>query len=133
MPAVFKNLAPPEQACPVNLLMSMLGGPWTMYILWTLLDEGPQRFGALRRRVSGISARVLTERLRMLESEGFVHRLVEDVVPPEVTYAPTERLHRLRDAIARLREVATEWHADSGRPRRRPPRVTPPETAPRPR
>ncbi|PTL78416.1 helix-turn-helix domain-containing protein [Vitiosangium sp. GDMCC 1.1324] len=118
MPAVFKNLTPPDQECPVNLLLALLGGPWTMFILWTLLDSGPCRFGELKRRITGISSRVLTERLRMLEAEGFVFRHAEETVPPEVTYGPTERLQRLRSALGALREVALEWHAESDRARR---------------
>eukprot|EP01036_Dinobryon_divergens_P044516 gene44516-59402_t len=53
--------------CPMDFILRMLMGPWTTYILYNLRTHGPQRFGELKRRVSGISAKMLTERLRTLE------------------------------------------------------------------
>jgi DNA-binding HxlR family transcriptional regulator len=47
--------------------LEVLERPWTTYILWILCSQGAQRFGQLRRAVGGISAKVLTERLRLLE------------------------------------------------------------------
>ena len=58
-------------------LLSILAGPWTFYILHVLRTEGPTRFGALRRRIPGISSKVLTERLRLLEQENFIYRHYE--------------------------------------------------------
>ena len=51
-------------SCPMDFILRMLMGPWTTYILYNLRTHGPQRFGELKRRVSGISAKMLTERLR---------------------------------------------------------------------
>ena len=48
---------------------AVLTRPWTLHILWSLSENGPIRFGALRKSVTRISARVLTERLRTLEAE----------------------------------------------------------------
>ena len=62
---------PPQ--CPMDSILRLLMGPWTTYIIWVLSDKGPQRFGALRRSVPGISTRMLTERLRMLEGAGIKH------------------------------------------------------------
>jgi len=50
------------------------------------------RFGVLRRQVEGISSRVLTERLRTLEENGFVFRHYQPVIPPAVTYGITDRM-----------------------------------------
>ena len=54
-------------SCPMDFILRMLMGPWTTYILYNLKTHGPQRFGELKRRVAGISAKMLTERLRTLE------------------------------------------------------------------
>ncbi|WP_394826594.1 winged helix-turn-helix transcriptional regulator [Pendulispora albinea] len=112
--------------CPTDLLLATLSGPWTMHIVWTLFEVGPGRFGALKRRIPGISSRLLTERLRMLEAQGFVHRHEEKTVPPQVTYAATERLQRLCSALEALGHVADEWYAATPRPaaRREPPSAT---------
>ena len=62
----MKQKAPP--VCPMDSILRLLMGPWTTYILWVLSDSGPQRFGVLKRAVPGISPRILTERLRMLQA-----------------------------------------------------------------
>ncbi|MEA5448952.1 helix-turn-helix domain-containing protein [Leptolyngbya sp. CCNP1308] len=98
--------------CPVSLLMNMLSGPWTMYIIWTLSTAGPTRFGALRRQVEGISTKMLTERLRMLEQEGIVHRHYEPTVPPQVTYSLTERAGELVTILDQLNGLAQRWYGD---------------------
>ena len=91
-------------------LLRVLAGPWTLHIVWILTSEGPARFGALRQKIVGISAKVLTERLRLLESEGFVLRQYEASIPPRVTYAPTRRMHELSPILCRLNQLATSWY-----------------------
>jgi DNA-binding HxlR family transcriptional regulator len=97
--------------CPMATLLQIMTGPWTMQIIWVLNAEGPARFGALKRRVGGISSRVLTERLRMLEDEKFVTRHYEPTVPPQVTYSPTERIQQLRSVLQPLSLLAAEWYS----------------------
>ena len=77
MPQAVKK--PPS--CPFGELLEILARPWTMHVLWVLSTNGPTRFGALRRQVEGISSRVLTERLRVLEQKGFVFRDYEPIIP----------------------------------------------------
>ena len=96
--------------CPVSLLMNMLSGPWTMYILWTLSTAGPTRFGVLRRQVEGISTKMLTERLRLLEREGIVDRHYEPTVPPQVTYSLTDRAGELVAILDQLNDLAQRWY-----------------------
>lgn len=97
--------------CPMDALLRLLMGPWTTYILWVLRSNGPTRFGELKRRVSGVSAKVLSERLRMLVESGVVHRQFEATIPPQVTYSLTVRGQELRDVLDRLNEVAVRWQA----------------------
>jgi DNA-binding HxlR family transcriptional regulator len=77
--------------CPIATLTNMLSGPWTVYLIWVLRYKSPIRFGVLQREISGISTKVLTERLRMLEAEGIVYREYKPTIPPEVTYGLTTR------------------------------------------
>ena len=67
--------------CATGGLLAILTRPWTMHILWVLGHDGPTRFGVLRRKTTGISSRVLAERLRMLEARGFVYRQYEATIP----------------------------------------------------
>jgi DNA-binding HxlR family transcriptional regulator len=105
-----------DGACAMGSLLRVLAGPWTLHIVWILTSEGPTRFGALRQKIAGISAKVLTERLRLLEKEGFVHRQYEAVIPPKVTYAPTARMHELSPILCRLNQLAASWYGSDGTP-----------------
>jgi DNA-binding HxlR family transcriptional regulator len=93
----------------MDALLRLLMGPWTTYILWVLRSNGPTRFGELKRRVAGVSAKVLSERLRMLVEAGVVHRQFEATIPPQVTYSLTVRGEELREVLDRLNEVAVRW------------------------
>ena len=98
--------------CPMDSLLRLLTGPWTTYILWVLRSRGPTRFGELKRSVPGISAKMLTERLRTLEGAGLVRRDYEATIPPKVTYSLTQRGHELDDVLARLAEIGMRWEAE---------------------
>lgn len=98
--------------CPMDSLLRLLMGPWTSYIIWVLRNEGPTRFGELKRKVSGISAKVLTERLRMLEGAGLLTRHHEPTIPPQVTYALAPRGEELRGILDTLNSVALRWRAE---------------------
>lgn len=95
--------------CPIHELLEVLTRPWTMHILWTLSTRGPTRFGALRRQVEGISSRVLTERLRVLEQKGFVFRDYKPTIPPSVTYGITSRMKDISNVLDELNELAKKW------------------------
>ena len=99
-------------ACPMDYILRMLMGPWTTYIVYTLRAYGPQRFGELQRRVAGISAKMLTERLRTLEGAGLIKRDYEATIPPKVTYSLTPRGHELDEVLEKLGEVAVRWQAE---------------------
>jgi DNA-binding HxlR family transcriptional regulator len=99
-------------SCPMDYILRMLMGPWTTYILYNLRTFGPQRFGELKRRMGGVSAKMLTERLRSLEGAGLVSRAYEATIPPKVTYALTARGHELDGVLGTLADVATRWQAE---------------------
>ncbi|WP_296332679.1 helix-turn-helix domain-containing protein [Reyranella sp.] len=108
-------------SCPMDFILRMLMGPWTTYILYNLRTHGPQRFGELKRRVSGISAKMLTERLRTLEGAALVKRDYEATIPPKVTYSLTKRGGELDEVMDRLAAIAIRWEAEdaakrNGRP-----------------
>jgi DNA-binding HxlR family transcriptional regulator len=102
-------MAAPKSS-PLEKLLSQISGHWTLYILWTLDTSGSLRFGELRRKVDGISTKVLTERLRMLESIGIVHRDYEPTIPPQVSYKLTDRGQELSGALDHLCDLASRWY-----------------------
>jgi len=95
--------------CAMGGLLEMLTRPWTLHILWLLSHNGAMRFGALRRAAEGISARILTLRLRTLEEKGFVSRTVKPTNPPEVTYAPTTRMAEMEGFMSHLHALSDKW------------------------
>jgi DNA-binding HxlR family transcriptional regulator len=101
-----------HEVCPVSILMSLLSGPWTLYILWVLANKGAMRFGALRREIDSISTKVLTERLRMLEAEDIVYRNHKATIPPEVTYSLTDHGRNLMDIIDQLDGLSRRWYRE---------------------
>jgi DNA-binding HxlR family transcriptional regulator len=83
-----------------------------MHILWVLSNNGTMRFGVLRKQIEGISARVLTERLRTLESAGFIFRHYEQTIPPAVTYGITDRMKDIEKVLAQLDSLSRKWQGE---------------------
>ncbi|MBX9601091.1 MAG: winged helix-turn-helix transcriptional regulator [Bryobacteraceae bacterium] len=94
----------------MDTLIRLLAGPWTLYILWVLQENGELRFLSLKEKVAGISAKVLTERLRMLAGEGLIERTTEASTPPQVSYRLSERGRQLRGVLQPLNELAGRWY-----------------------
>jgi DNA-binding HxlR family transcriptional regulator len=76
--------------CTIDLMMDIIGGKWKMRLLWTLMMDGSQRFGELKRRCVKISAKVLAQQLKELEQDELITRKSYDEVPPRVEYSISE-------------------------------------------
>ncbi|ENH97823.1 HxlR family transcriptional regulator [Gracilibacillus halophilus YIM-C55.5] len=76
-------------ACRVEDALSILVGKWKPIILLHLLNEGTQRFNHLKKKMPGITQKMLTKQLRELEDEDIVERVVYPQVPPKVEYSLT--------------------------------------------
>ena len=76
----------PELACPTAPVVDIVFSRWTTPILWALNEYGRQRFVELSRRITTITPKVLTQRLRQLERDGLVVRTYHAEVPPRVEY-----------------------------------------------
>ncbi|MDO5612234.1 MAG: helix-turn-helix domain-containing protein [Paracoccus sp. (in: a-proteobacteria)] len=105
-----------HKICPVENLFSVVAGRWTPYLIFSLATQGPQRFGALQRHMPRISTKVLTDRLRMLERSGLVHREQAATIPPQVTYSLTPRGEELHKAMKMLGDIAQRWAAEGWTP-----------------
>ncbi|MDP2130818.1 MAG: helix-turn-helix domain-containing protein [Erythrobacter sp.] len=100
-----KNRSPaPPPDCPLTECLKVIGGAWTPNILWHLVG-GPRRFSELRQDIPGVSAKVLTTRLRHLEGSGVICRQVMPTSPPSVEYALTELGAELAPAIDAIVQV----------------------------
>ena len=74
--------------CASRGLLADVAGKWAVLALLAL-DEGGYRFNALRRRVQGVSEKMLSQTLQTLERDGLVEREVVTTIPPRVEYALT--------------------------------------------
>ena len=74
-----------------NLTNCRLKGKWIPLVAYLLRDGKPQHYAELKRQISGISQKMLTQTLRQLEDEGMVSRTVYPTVPPTVEYALTAK------------------------------------------
>ena len=100
------------RACPSRDLLARVAEKWALLVL-VALEPGPQRFGALRRRVEGVSQKMLTQTLRGLERDSLVSRRLYDEMPLRVEYTLTERGRGLLPLAADLKRWAeTNFRAE---------------------
>jgi len=99
--------ADPGQACPIAPVVDIVFSRWTTPILWTLNEYGRLRFGELERRLTTITPKVLTQRLRQLERDGLVLRTYHPEIPPRVEYEISE----LGRSLAPLFATLATWSA----------------------
>ena len=104
----------PPPACPLTECMSLLGGAWTPNVIW-YLSACPRRFGELRADIPLVSAKVLTARLRALESKGVVNRRVVASSPPSVEYSLTDLGRELIPVIHAIIDVGERLKADAAK------------------
>lgn len=94
-----------NENCGISATLSLIGGRWKINILSYLLNEGKLRYSELKARLEGISERMLIAKLKELEQDGLVNRIVYPQVPPKVEYELTSLGHSLRDIL----ELMDQW------------------------
>ena len=120
MPAAIARLTPTSYAlpdfgnldfgnCPVRDLLNHIGGKWSTLLLQALFER-PYRFGELRRMVPDISQRMLTQTLRDLQRDGYIHREVFPTKPPSVEYSLTPLGRSLFAPLSQLIAWALDNH-----------------------
>ncbi|MFG6319170.1 MAG: helix-turn-helix transcriptional regulator [Clostridia bacterium] len=95
-------------ACPVEITMSLIGDKWKILIIRDLLT-GTKRFGELKKSLSGISQKVLTNNLRQMESSGLILRKVYAEVPPKVEYSISDTGLSLKPILDSMVEWGNEY------------------------
>jgi DNA-binding HxlR family transcriptional regulator len=88
--------------------VELVGKRWTGAILLVLMD-GRLRFSEIRQLVPDLSDRLLSERLKELESEGIVQRTVIDEIPVRVEYELTGKGRALEPTVRALKSWANDW------------------------
>jgi DNA-binding HxlR family transcriptional regulator len=98
-----RGVRPDWHYCEVATTLEVIGGRWKAVILFHLMD-GTLRFGELRRKLPGVTQRMITLQLRELQRDGVVHRMVYAEVPPKVEYSLTEFGRSLIPVLIAMRD-----------------------------
>jgi DNA-binding HxlR family transcriptional regulator len=97
-----------EESCATRQALERLAAKWRVLLIYALL-AGPQRPARLRRRLPGITQKVLTETLRAMEGDGLVERRVlKDTAPQHVEYALTDLGRTLQEPLAAICDWAAK-------------------------
>jgi DNA-binding HxlR family transcriptional regulator len=94
--------------CPVEISLQLMGDRWKVLIIKELLN-GTKRFGELKRAVTGISQKVLTQHLRAMEGRGLLVRKIYPQIPPKVEYTLTDLGHGLKAIIDQMHECGENY------------------------
>ncbi len=102
--------------CATSRLMSrtlrLIGDMWTLMIVYNLMT-GAKRFGELREALGSVSPKTVSQRLKMLETAGFVERHAYAEIPPRVEYHLTEKGSALVDIIQAIQNFGTRYLAET--------------------
>ena len=94
--------------CPSREILKHITSQWGVLVLMVLMG-GTHRFSELRRKVGGVSEKMLAQTLQQLEQDGFITRVSYPVVPPHVEYSLTP----LGNGIGLHVEGLTDWIEDN--------------------
>ena len=95
--------------CPSRDILKHVTSRWGVLVLFALKDGRTHRFSELRRKIAGVSEKMLAQTLQALEQDGFVLRTSFPVVPPHVEYSLTELGLEVADRVASL----ADWIEDN--------------------
>ena len=95
-------------ACPVETTLKLIGNKWEVLVLRDLMP-GTKRFGELKQSIGGISQKVLTSKLREMETDGLVERHVFAEVPPRVEYSLTPLGRTLKPVLDAMEQWGTAY------------------------
>ena len=95
---------------PVELSLSIIGGKWKIPIIWRLKD-GQKRYGELKRSLTTVTHKMLTQQLRELEQDEIITRKVYPEIPPKVEYDLTLLGKSVIPVIDMLREWGEEYRS----------------------
>ncbi|MCM0650513.1 helix-turn-helix transcriptional regulator [Clostridium swellfunianum] len=94
--------------CPLEYTQKVVGGKWKPVILWYLSTEGTKRYGELKRYLTNISHKMLSQQLKELEMDKLIHRKEYQQIPPKVEYSISERGKTLLPILKMMHDWGVE-------------------------
>ena len=102
-----------DDECPIKKTADVIEGRWTTLVIRELLP-GKKRFSEIQRALTGISPKVLTARLRLLERRELLTRTVFATVPPKTEYELTPLGRQLEAVLNAMADFGQQLPADTG-------------------
>lgn len=96
-------------ACSYRRVLEIISNKWSALVIYAL-EDGSLRYGEVRRRIEGVSQKMLTQTLRQLERDGLVRREVTPSVPPVVDYSLTPLGETLINTLRHLKLWTAEYY-----------------------
>lgn len=96
-------------ACSYRRVLEIISNKWSALVIYAL-EDGSLRYGEIRRRIEGVSQKMLTQTLRQLERDGLVRREVTPSVPPVVDYSLTPLGETLIHTMRHLKQWTAEYY-----------------------
>lgn len=103
----YNQTKPCDEECPVKITAEIIEGKWTTLVVRELLP-GKRRYSEIQKALTGISPKVLTTRLRMLEQRKLVTRTVYPTIPPTTEYELTNTGRKLEKVLGEMAVFGNE-------------------------
>lgn len=101
----MKNENEVKYSCPIEYTLNLIAGKWKLVILWHLSQDKVMRYGEIKRTLNNITHKMLSQQLKELEADGFIHREQYPEVPPKVEYSLT----KLGESFMPILESMSNW------------------------
>ncbi len=95
------------EACSYGHVLDMISNKWTALVIYAM-EDGKIRYGEIKRRIEGISQKMLTQTLKQLERDGLVNRKLIPAVPPITEYSLTP----LGESLLPIMKMLKDWASD---------------------
>jgi DNA-binding HxlR family transcriptional regulator len=97
--------------CSVEITLRLIGAKWKILLLWELMNAPVLRHGELKRRIPGVTAKMMVQQLRELEEDSLIARAVFAEVPPRVEYRLTELGESFRPVMKSMCDWGDSYRA----------------------
>lgn len=101
----YENQVRIIEKCGMAYTLSIIGGRWKPNILYSLIKSDTLRYVEIKNQLEGISERILVSKLKELEQDDLIRRIVYPEVPPRVEYQLTDKGKSLKSLL----ETMSDW------------------------
>ena len=101
-----------EFNCPVEAIISLIGGKHKPIILWYLLEEKTLRYNELQKRLPQATPKMLSQQLKELKEDGLIEKVIYPEVPPKTEYFLTDYGYTLKNILTEICQWGEDYMGD---------------------